>query len=441
VIVGGVAIAVGRDAVYGIDLETGRARWEIPRSGGPVSVPAVVSGGNGRAVLLYLDGPAEGDGATPSPSASPTPTTTPGAAAETDVSELVAVDLEGRTERWRARLGSTSRTGVAVDDGVAYVGDEGGTVYAFDVADGAARWSADPAADVARAVGGDAEPLAAPRIDGPVAVADGLVISTVRSVEDRSVVLAAYDAGSGELAWPTDAESPAVSQVGSTASAPAAADGIVVVGTADRLVRAFGADGADEWSHLILTFFLPWTAPAVVSGAVYVADVGGGVYRLDAEDGSRHWSFQLNEAVLRSSPVLSGGAVLIGLNDGRLVALDAETGHLVWESEATPGLVGTIAVSDDVVVAVKGGRDAGLIAFEHDAVGSVVDVPSPTELDPATTFARLGIAAAIALAVVLVPGILARRRFGDALPGGGGDGSGDPSEDDAGDDGEEDEPE
>jgi outer membrane protein assembly factor BamB len=437
VIVEGVAITVGRDAVYGLDLGTGRARWEIPRSGGPVSVPAVVRGGNGRTVLLYLDGPAEGDGATPSPSASPTPTTSPGGAAETDASELVAVELEGRTELWRARLGSTSRTGVAVDGGVAYVGDEGGTVYAFDVADGAARWSADPAADVARAVGGDAEPVAAPRIDGPVAVADGLVVATVRSVDDRSVLLAAYDAGSGELAWPTDAESPAVSLVGSTASAPAAADGIVVVGGADRLVRAFGADGVDEWSHLVLTFFLPWTSPAVVSGAVYVADVGGGVYRLDAEDGSRDWSFQLNEAVLRSSPVLSGGAVLIGLNDGRLVALDADTGHLVWESEATPGLVGTIALSEDVVVAVKGGRDAGLIAFEHDPRGSVVDVPSPTELDPAATFARVGVAAAIALAVVLVPGILARRRFGDALPAEGGDE--DPSEDDDG--GEEDEPE
>jgi hypothetical protein len=69
------------------------------------------------------------------------------------------------------------------------------------------------------------------------------------------------------------------------------------------------------------------------------------------------------------------------------------------------------------VIAVKGGRSAGLIAFEHDPDGTLVDVPSPTELDVGTTLSRYGLAAVFVFAVAFVPGLLARRRFGSATEG------------------------
>ena len=89
----------------------------------------------------------------------------------------------------------------------------------------------------------------------------------------------------------------------------------------------------------------------------------------------------------------------------------------MWESDPTPGLVGTIALSTDAVIAVKGGRDAGLIAFEHDPDGALIDVPSPTELDAGTTLSRYGLAAVLVFGVALVPGLLGRRRFGPASGG------------------------
>jgi outer membrane protein assembly factor BamB len=150
---------------------------------------------------------------------------------------------------------------------------------------------------------------------------------------------------------------------------------------------------------------------------VFAADISGGLYGLDANDGERRWSYQLNEVVFRSSPVVSDASVLLGLGDGRLVAIDVSSGHLVWESDASPGLVGTIALSTDAVIAVKGGRGAGLIAFEHDPDGALVDVPSPTELDVGTTLSRYGLAAVLVFGVALVPGLLARRRFGPAAEG------------------------
>jgi hypothetical protein len=152
-----------------------------------------------------------------------------------------------------------------------------------------------------------------------------------------------------------------------------------------------------------------------VPGAVYVADLGGGLYRFDPSDGSRVWGFQFNEFAFRSSPVVSGNAVLLGLDDGRLVAVDAESGHLVWESDATPGPIGTLALAGDAIVGTKGGPDAGLIAFEPDPAGRLIDVSSPTELRPGTTLGRMGAAAALVLVVVLVPGLLLRRRVDVAI--------------------------
>lgn len=407
VIAGDVAIAVGREAVYGVDLVSGDIAWEIPRDGGPVSAPAVVAGaGDAGPTLLYLEGPTSGEENAASPSASgpasPTPTRSPSATAseppeegegDEEGSELVAVELDGREELWRAPTGATSRSGVTVDGDTAYVGDQDGTVYAVALADGAERWTGDAGA----------------RVDVPIAVADERVIAVARDVDGQSVIVNAFALADGERLWRLSPPT------GSTAASAAAADdGAVMVGLADRLFRSLsGEDGTESWTSIALNVFSPVTSPALLDGIVYVVDLGGGLYRLDAEDGERVWSYQFNEIVWRSSPVVSGRTVLLGLNDGRLVAVDAGSGHLVWQSRATPGLIGTIALSRDVVVAVKGGDDPGLVAFEHDPDGRLSDLPSPTRLEPGTTLARAGIAAAMVLAVALVPAVLARRRFGD----------------------------
>jgi outer membrane protein assembly factor BamB len=417
VLVGDLAITVGQRAVYGVDVQTGDVVWQVPRAGGPLSIPAVAIGsGREPDVLLFLEGPGAdepGDGAsasaTGSASSSPSvsPSGSPSSTGEADAgdgSDLVAIDLSDRSELWRAQLDATSKTGVTVEGDAAYVADDGGNVYAFAVEDGNVRWTTQLEAD------GPCEAFIG-RIDAALAVAEGRVISVARNNDDGSVAVSAYDHENGGCLWRIP------SQLGtSAASAPAAGDGRVLVGLADRVLRSIDAEtGEQQWGSLMLTFFLPVSSPAVGAADVYAVDVGGGLSGFDLADGERRWSYQFNEQVVRSSPVVSGGAVLLGLNDGRLVAVDPESGHLVWQSPATPGLVGTIAVAPEAIVAVKGGRSAGLIAFEPDPDGALVDVPPPTELDAPTTFARFGIAAAIALVIVLVPGLLARRRSGDAL--------------------------
>lgn len=418
VVAGDLAVSVGAEAVYGIGVASGKVEWQVARDGGPLSVPAIGAGPRGR-ILVYVEGPGPNDAGgtpegSPSPSASGTPsgsttgastTPPPTGAVEQGGSTLVAISLADQSEVWRTPLGATSRSGVTIDGTNAFVGDQDGTVYAITLETGAISWSEEMDG----------------RVDTAVAVSDGQVVAVARNTDTAQVVLAGFDEATGERSWPALAI-----QANSTAgTAPSAGGGSLFIGSADRRVRALAAtDGTERWATLVLSLFSPATSLAFDDQSVFAADIAGGLYRLDAADGGRAWSYHLNEVVLRSSPVVSGNSVLLGLGDGRLVAIDVASGHLVWQSAPSPGLVGTIALASDAVIAVKGGRGAGLIAFEHDAEGTLIDVPSPTQLDAGTTLTRWALAAVIVFAVAFVPGLWAKRRFGDAAQReAGGDGS------------------
>ncbi len=396
VIAGDVAYTLGREAVYAVDVASGDVRWEVRRDGPSLASPALTGDGT---TLLFVDGPGAdagaGNGGTPTPTSEPTPTASPSpddAAISSDTA-LVALDVVDGVERWREDLPAESRSGVTVDGTTAFVAGVDGSITAIDVGAGATMWSDD--------VGGP--------IEVPLAVADATVVAVVRDVDAREVTLVARSATDGSQTF-----APLTSRIGSTAASSASiVDGAIVIGMPDRLVHAISADGGTElWTSLTLSVFSPASSAAFAGDTVYVADVSAGLYAFDRASGERAWAFQFNDLVVRSAPVRVGGHVLVGLATGRLVAVDAETGHLVWSGRGGPGLVGTIAVGADVVVAVRGGRDAGLVAYEADPEGALVDVASPTELDTGVTLPRIAIGAAIALAVILIPGVLYRRRFG-----------------------------
>lgn len=411
VVVGDTAIAVGEHAVLAISLETGELAWQIARSGGPLSMPAVGTAGNGQ-VLVYLDGPpgdasASGSASpsssassTVSPSASPTasPSASPTAATgdtTAEVSELVAVDLADRSERWRIPLQDVSRSGVTIEGDRAYVVDDGGHVSAVELATGAVAWTA-------QALG---------RVDAPPAVADGAVYVVSRDAEQQKSEVLSLDAETGERRWSFTPPAGAVA-----VSAASVADGTVVFGAADRLVRGLvTTDGAVRWDALSLTLFSPASSPAFGPNGVAIADASAGIYRIDPKDGSREWDHQMNDLVVRSSPVFVEGYVLLGLNDGRLVAFDADGGDLVSETSTSTGLVGQLALTPSLVVASKGGSRPGLVAFEHDPQGALVRIPSPTIPDVGRLLGAFAVAFLIVGAGVLVPFRLLRDRFAPAF--------------------------
>lgn len=120
---------------------------------------------------------------------------------------------------------------------------------------------------------------------------------------------------------------------GSLLSSPSVTDGTLYVGHpgahvgGDRTLRALSAkDGGGEWSFDGMSTD---SSPAVVNGSVYVGSGDGGIYSLDATDGTEQWRVDTGY-VVTSSPTVVDGTVYVGGADGALYAIDAANGEILW---------------------------------------------------------------------------------------------------------------
>jgi outer membrane protein assembly factor BamB len=339
VISGDVAIAVGVEGVYAVDLGSGAQRWSVPRAGGPLAAPALGTV-DGRTVLVYTEG--EDD----------------------ESSTVVGVDVAKEEELWRTDLEDVSRSGVTIDAGMAFLGDDSGTVYAVDLASGEPLWTLERQGQIL----------------SPPAAGGGAVFAPVSDAQNGRVQVTAVDADTGpqdgNALWTFE---PAVA--GRSLSTPTLGPDSLVVGVSERLLVALDLeDGRPLWEERLNTESSQLSAPAA-SDVVVAGDLGGGLYAVRPATGEREWSYQLNELNVRSSPVVVGGYTVVGLQDGRLVAIDLATAELVWESPPGSGAIGAIAVAGDALIAARGSEQGGLVAFVEDPDGELSHVASPTVLD------------------------------------------------------------
>jgi outer membrane protein assembly factor BamB len=295
------------------------------------------------------------------------------------------------------------------------VGDNRGNVYAVDVVTGELRWT------------GSVRGF----LTVPLAATDDLVIATVqasRSVPPRVVAL---DASDGSQAWSTDASPSAA-----LATAPAIDGDHAIVGFSDGTVRAYAtSDGSEVWAARTNAPFYFTVAPAVAPDAVVAVDSLGQVYRLDPGTGERVWDHALNRSVLRGAPAIAGGTVLVASTDGRLAAIDLSSGKLVWDSEATDSILRSLTLTPDVVIAVRGGEQAGLVGYTVDPAGTLISVASPTVLSLPLLLGAFFVAALSLGAVAILAGRALRSRMGPAFIDDEAPAIADPWEPDGSDDG------
>ncbi len=110
----------------------------------------------------------------------------------------------------------------------------------------------------------------------------------------------------------------------------------------DRYVREIAIDQA-RLANLKLkwAFVFPDTAPftsagnqpTVANGRLYIGNMNGVVYALDAESGCTYWSFKA-ETHIRSSIAVSKGTLVFADYETNVYALDAISGALLWQSRA-----------------------------------------------------------------------------------------------------------
>jgi outer membrane protein assembly factor BamB len=309
------------------------------------------------------------------------------------------------TERWRVETDGRTAPTPVLADGVLYFGGDDGVLWAVDAETGAERWRF----------------TAAAAIGAPPAVSDGTVY-----VGDRTGMLYALDAETGTPRWQINVLTPAESATfnasswtysispveidgvvvvasGEGPSAPAVADGMVVVPAASvSLVRALdAATGAPIWRYpasentamksqagifaidaatgqqrwYFGTNSQVFSTPAIADGVVYIGSQKAGISAIDLANGTARWIVRISDAILSPSPALStntspaivDGVLYVGGIDENLYALDPATGQELWRSP-----VGRIRSSSSVVA-------DGLVYVVADSVLHAIDAETGAE--------------------------------------------------------------
>jgi outer membrane protein assembly factor BamB len=207
--------------------------------------------------------------------------------------------------RWQTRIAPSESSPVVVD-GVVYLGDWSGHVYALYARTGKVKW-------VYRTKG---------KIKSAVAVAGNRVY--FGSYDHH---LYALNRETGKLIWRAAAQQ-GLGKRATFYSTPAVAYGRVYVGGTDGKVYSFGATtGKLRWSRS--TGGYVYSSPAVWRKLVLIGSYSKNFYALDAATGDVVWKFKANGPI-SGSPTVVNGIVYFSTLKERTYALDARTGRRLW---------------------------------------------------------------------------------------------------------------
>ncbi|WP_089789643.1 outer membrane protein assembly factor BamB family protein [Natronobacterium haloterrestre] len=233
-------------------------------------------------------------------------------------------------------------------DGTLYVGSHDERFYAIDPETGDEEWSVDletslrptPAyADGNFYLSGNRELLSIDAESGDVRWReDGtnsnpyypLVLDDSTGVVTDNEHLWRFDLETGTLEEPIDLL-PDPYEMG-VSEAPAISDGTAYVAYEDRLGAIDLGTGEREWVfENEAGEILHHISPAVADGLVYIGDVEGNFYAVDADSGDLEWEYEATTEIA-SSPSVANGTVFFG-DRNRVIALETEAGDKKWDAE------------------------------------------------------------------------------------------------------------
>lgn len=213
-----------------------------------------------------------------------------------------------------------------VAGGLVFAMDAGGTVSAHDEKDiDAVRWT-----DETGRIKGVSDALG-----GGLSWAEGVLYVTTGNGNVR-----ALEAESGKVKWSIRAGAP-------VRGAPAVADGLVVVLTADNQTLAFNAaDGTPRWEHRGIretAGYFSTTAPVISDGIVISAYSSGEVFAIRLESGSVLWSDTLSSGTktkasavfsgIDADPIVQDGVVVVTSASGEMQASALLNGRPLWQQK------------------------------------------------------------------------------------------------------------
>jgi eukaryotic-like serine/threonine-protein kinase len=296
---------------------------------------------------------------------------------------MQALDLATGDLRWSQELPDRVwGSGVAVDQGRAFVGCVDGCVHALNLKDGAIVGSY--CAQRKGYFGERPDVLSSPLIvDGRLFFGSdnhdiygwdllgrrGLWRFTTKGIlHDNSGAVAggrlffpsrdgrlyALNAEDGALLWSFERKK-------AFNTVPAADDQAVYAGNADGgLYSVDQASGALRWSFQAKRGIM--SSPALgPDGSVVFGSADDHVYSLDAVSGALRWKFKAGGVVL-ASPVITGALAWVGSFDDHFYALDLATGEPRFSLKLKGGIFTSAAVAGDKIVVA--GRDGELVCLQ-----------------------------------------------------------------------------
>lgn len=226
--------------------------------------------------------------------------------------ELVAFLPETGRVRWRRAIGP-SESSPLVANGMVYIGDQDGGVFAFDARNGRLRWSYDTGA--------------------PIKASPTLAYGRIY-IGNYGGAMFALAASTGRLLW----RSAGYGNFYSTAAVNA---GRVYVGSLDGNVYALSARNGDVLWHYATGSYV-YASPAVWHGLVLVGSYDHDFYALSGGTGSQRWRYSADAPISGAASVVDG-LIYFSSFGRRTYALTAAGGRLrkAWaDGEYSPVVAG-----------------------------------------------------------------------------------------------------
>jgi outer membrane protein assembly factor BamB len=249
---------------------------------------------------------------------------------------------------WQADLGpgATQNSATLTADGTLYYVTVGGLLSAIDSANGQVKWTAQTGTTGAAPFGQTVKVAPAVAPDGTVyttAITGSLYAISPPSSGTQGSVKWSFDFG--EHLGPTPLVSTPVTgggnrgqdAIGSAASATIGPDGTIYIGANNSNFYAIDPSGQQKWLYEAERELAGiWTTAALSadSSTLYFGANKGGMYALNARDGSLKWKFPIFASIYSSPALDARGTLYTGSTVGHVYAIDSATGQPVGDYDA-----------------------------------------------------------------------------------------------------------
>ena len=179
----------------------------------------------------------------------------------------------------------------------------------------------------------------------------GSGVASMPAVSERGIVVGTTDgkvlqvSPGGELDWEVEVG-------GAVLSTPIPRDGRIYFGSSDNHLYCIDADdGSRVWSFAAEGPVE--VSPCVYENQVFGASYEGDLFALDAKDGRLVWTLR-SQGVPAVFPAADNGRVFLA-TEFQLYCADAQSGKLLWEYSTGPTVISNLAIRGNQVVVVRGG--------------------------------------------------------------------------------------